>query len=214
LTLPGFGATKPLSEPSIYSFAKYINQCINELKLEDYSLCGHSMGAKLVLYATKLMGEKKPNKIILITPSPPTVEAMPKDEKERMLNHPKEREAIQTVHGATVKKLRKKRLQYAIDSQLRIDEATWDWWLLEGMENNIADRIKDLDIPTYIIFSKNDPVIDPEAIYEEVLPYMERASVVALGNVGHLIPLEAPRKLARQIKRITKVTTAHIPPSS
>ena len=202
LTLPGFGNTMPLNEPSIYEYSKYIIQCIADLKLENYILCGHSMGAKLVLYASKLMSDKMPTKLILIAPSPPTVEKMSATEKKRMLKHPDKNEAIQTVKGAAIKNIRKNRFQYAVDSQLRIDETTWSWWLLKGMQNNIADRIKDLNVPTYLIFSKNDPVIAHEAIYKEVLPYLKRPSLITIGNVGHLIPLEAPRKLARQIRRI------------
>ncbi len=205
LNLPGFGATPPLQEPSIYEFSKYIIQCIHELKLENYTLCGHSMGAKIALYASKLMVDNRPDRIILIAPSPPTIESMSNEEKERMLIHPNSEEAITTVLGATVKKLRKKKFEYAVESQLRIDEKTWDWWLLQGMENNIADRILDLEVPTFIIFSKNDSVVGPDSIYKEVLPYMKHPSVITLGNVGHLIPMEAPRKLARQIKRITKI---------
>lgn len=205
LNLPGFGSTPPLPEPSIYGFAQYINACIDELELKDYILCGHSMGAKLVLYATKIRAENKPERIILIAPSPPTVENMPKEERDRMLNHPNEDEAEKTVKGATQKKLRKKRFAYAVESQLKIDEKTWDWWLNKGMQDSIADRIKGQEIPSHVIYSNHDPVIEPNAIHEEVLPYLKNPSVIALGKIGHLIPLEAPRKLARQIKRIAKL---------
>lgn len=205
LNLPGFGNTPPLSEPSIYNFAQYINACIDELKLEDYILCGHSMGAKLVLYAAKLKLENRPTSLVLIAPSPPTVENMDKEERERMLNHPDEQEATITVNSACQKKLLKKRFAYAVQSQLNIHEATWDWWLKKGMRHSIADRIQGLEIPSHVIYSNNDPVIEPEAIHKEVLPYLESPSVIALGKVGHLIPLETPRKLARQIKRISKV---------
>jgi len=204
LNLPGFGSTRPISHPSIFEFSKFINACIDELRLKDYILCGHSMGGKLALYAAKIMEGVKPKKIILIAPSPPTVENMAAEERDRMLKHPNAEEALKTVKGAIKKKLGKKKFTYAIESQLRIDENTWDWWLNEGMQNNIAERIKDLDISTHIIFSRNDPVIAQEDIYSEVLPYLKIQSVITLGKIGHLIPMEAPRKLARQIKRITK----------
>lgn len=205
LNLPGFNNTAPLPEPSIYDFAQYINACIEELQLEDYILCGHSMGAKLVLYAAKIKLENSPKSIVLIAPSPPTVEKMDKEERERMLNHPDEGEAKNTVRGASQKSLRKKRFAYAVQSQLNIDEATWDWWLKRGMSHSIADRIEGLEIPSHIIYSNNDPVIEPETIHQEVMPYLLSPSLIAFGNVGHLIPLETPRKLARQIKRIAKL---------
>ncbi|WP_276165338.1 alpha/beta fold hydrolase [Zobellia alginiliquefaciens] len=204
LNLPGFGGTKPLAEPSIYGMAQYINVCIEELKLKDYILCGHSMGAKLVLYAAQIKNANLPKKILLIAPSPPTIENMSNDERKRMLNHPNRDEAANTVHGAKQKKMGKKRLLYAVNSQLRIEEETWKWWLHTGMNNNIAERIKGLDIPTDVIFSNDDPVISTEVIYNEVLPYIANPSTVALSKVGHLIPMEMPRRLARIIKKLHK----------
>lgn len=208
LNLPGFGATRPLSRPSIFEFSKFVNACIADLGLKEYMLCGHSMGGKLALYAAKIMEGVKPKKIILIAPSPPTVENMAAEERDRMLKHPNAEEAMKTVKGAIRRKLGKKKYAYAIESQLRIDDNTWNWWLTVGMQNNIAERIKNLDISTHIVFSKNDPVIAQEAIYSEVLPYLKKPSVIAFGKIGHLIPMEAPRKLARQIKRITKKSDA------
>jgi len=204
LNLPGFGGTPPLEEPSIYGFANYINSCVKELKLEDYILCGHSMGAKFALYAAKLMPTNPPKHVVLIAPSPPTVEHMTAQERQRMLKHPDRAEAIQTVKGATVKNLRKIKFDQAVASQLKIDPTTWKWWLLEGMRHNIAERIKDLEMGITVIYAREDPVIPEAHIHSEVLPYIQKPSTVALGKVGHLMPMEAPRKLARQLHRIAK----------
>lgn len=204
LNLPGFGGTTPINEPSIYEFATYINTCIAKLELDNYIICGHSMGAKLVLYAAQLMAENKPKHIILIAPSPPTTEQMDASEKKRMMHHPDRDEAIATVEGATLKKLRPDRFEYAIESQLQIDSNTWNWWLNTGMAHSIADRITGLEMGTTVIYSKDDPVIPEENIHTEVLPYLNKPSIVALSKIGHLIPMEAPRKLAREIKRISK----------
>jgi len=46
------------------------------------------MGRRLGLYAFLINEGIKSKKVILIAPSPPTVEHMPDDEKKRMLNHP------------------------------------------------------------------------------------------------------------------------------
>ncbi|HEA21836.1 hypothetical protein LCGC14_0665930 [marine sediment metagenome] len=204
LNLPGFGGNTPIAQPSIYEFSQFINACIDELNLKEYTLCGHSMGGKLALYAAQMMKGVKPSNIVLIAPSPPTVEDMEEQERDRMLIHPNAEEALKTVRGATIKKLEKKRFAYALESQMRIDENTWDWWLTKGMRNNIADRVESLKIPTYVIFSKDDPVIAPEAIYSEVLPHLKKPSFTALTKVGHLIPMESPRKLARLLKRFGK----------
>ena len=202
IDLPGFNDTPPLENKSIVAFAHYINGCIKELQLTDYILCGHSMSGKLVLLSAMLLEGHRPEKLILIAPSPPTTEDMSESEKKRMLNHPNIDEAIKTVKNVTVKKLKKKRFTYAVDSQLRIDDKTWDWWIEDGMNEDIANQIQGLDIKSYVISSKKDPAINIDAIYEEVLPNLEKPTMITLTKVGHLIPMEMPKKLAKKIKKI------------
>lgn len=204
LNLPGFNDTAIDEEPSIYNYSQFINAQIEALNLDSYILCGHSMGGKLALYAALINENIKPKKIILIAPSPPTVEHMPDDEKKRMLNHPNREEAIATVENASVKKLNETKFKYAVDSQLRIHSKAWEWWIHIGMNHNISNGIHTLDIPTIVICSKDDPVIFMDAIYNDVMPYLSKGTLLSLSGIGHLIPLEATRKLAKHIKRICK----------
>ena len=205
LNLPGFNETELNFEPSIYEYAIFVNKQIEALKLKDYTLCGHSMGGKIALYAALMNEVNKPKKIILVAPSPPTTENMPDDEKERMLQHPNKIEAIQTVKNGIVKKLRRGKFEYAVNSQLRINTKAWNWWINEGMNHDISMGIKNLEIPTFVICSKNDPVISMDAIYNEVMPYLSKGTLIVFNRIGHLIPLEATRKLARHIKKISKI---------
>lgn len=201
INLPGFGDTQELQKPSVYGFAIYINSIVDELGLTDYTMCGHSMGAKLILYAAQLMTGPKPKKLILIAPSPPTVEDMVDSEKKRMLKHPHEEEAKNTVAVATNKSIKRGKFLYAVESQLRIKSNTWQWWITTGMENNIASRISGLKVPAFVICSAKDPIIPIELIFKEVLPHLFQPSLIRLSKSGHLIPLEAPRKLARIIRK-------------
>ncbi len=203
LNLPGFGNTAPLETKTIKNFAEYLNQWITNLNLDNYILCGHSMGAKIVAYAAA-SATTPPEHLILIAPSPPTVEKMPSEEKKRMLKHPDRTEAINTVNGATVQKLDTEKFQHAIDSQLAIDDATWDWWLERGMENDVSAHIKTGQVPTTIICSQDDPVIPMQWIEEEVKPYFKNPEVIVWKNLGHLIPMEAPEKLAEALQKLLK----------
>lgn len=170
ITLPGFGNTQPFSEPSINNFANYINDCIAHLQLKTYILCGHSMSAKLILYSTQINRGFIPKGLILIAPSPPTVEQIEENERNRMLKHPNEVEAIQTVKNSTTKNLKNRKFNLAVASQLEADPGTWNWWIESGMCNNIADRIQGVKIPIYVICAKKDPVISMEAIYNGGAP--------------------------------------------
>ena len=205
LNLPGFGGTPPGAEPSIYFFANWINEQIKKLNITNYTLCGHSMSAKLILYAAQMMTGEPPKKLILVAPSPPTTENMSKEDRLRMLDHPNIEEARNTVDKVIRKRMRKAKRQYAIDSQLRIDNNTWQWWLNQGMHHDISKFIEFLQIPVFVICSRKDPVIKMKAIYNEVLPNLNRASLIIFNRCGHLIPMESPRKLAREIRRISRL---------
>jgi len=203
LNLPGFGNTAPLETKSIKAFAEYLNHYITDLKLDKYALCGHSMGAKIGAYAAA-SATHPPERLILIAPSPPTVEKMPDAEKKRMLKHPDRAEATTTVKNATVQQLDEERFQHAVDSQLAIDNATWNWWLEQGMENDVSGHIKTAQVPTTIICSQDDPVIPMQWIEEEVKPYFKNPEVIVWENLGHLIPMEAAEKLANTLKNLLK----------
>lgn len=201
LNLPGFGGTEALPDKNIARYAEFIKEQIEDLSLVDYILCGHSMGAKLAAYAAAKI-ERKPERLILIAPSPPTVEKMPEEEKKRMLKHPDRKEARNTVNNVTVQELSEEKFIHGINSQLEIEELTWRWWIEEGMNNDVSEIIKTNQIPTTILCSEDDPVIPIEWIENEVKPYFEKSEVVMWSALGHLIPMEAPEKLAREIKRI------------
>ena len=204
LTLPGFGGIEPLKKPTIRAFSEWIIAQLDDMNIDRYILCGHSMGGKLALFTAFTATEHPPEKIILIAPSPPTTEAMPSAEKKRMLNHPNKLEAVTTVNNAIAKKLKKNRFDYAVESQLIIDENTWEWWIKTGMNNDVSWATTGLDLPVHVICSANDPVITLDSINNEVLPNLKNVRLITFGKSGHLIPMESPRKLARHLKRIVK----------
>ena len=202
ICLPGFGNTQPLEDLSIFSFANYINQCIEELELKNYVLCGHSMGGKLILYAQQLALHNRASGLVLIAPSPPTMEKMDEQDKENMLSLSDRHAAMVNVDKATFKSLKKKKLTVAIDSQLQVDAKTREWWVESGMTDDISERIPGLEAPTFVICAKEDPIIPMGEIYDSVMPHLYRPRLIQLTKCGHLVPLEAPRRLSKRLMKI------------
>lgn len=201
LNLPGFGKTSPLDKPSIDAFAQYVREETDRQGLASYTLLGHSMGGKIAVQVAANDTDRRVERLILIAPSPPTVEQMPTEEKERMLRHPDRDEAEKTVKNATQVSLSSQQHSLAVETQLAIDEATWRWWLLEGMDHSIADQVDRISIPITVLASDDDPVIDAETIQQEVMAVLPEADLARTRGIGHLLPLEAPNWVAEQIRQ-------------
>ncbi|MGB6151961.1 MAG: alpha/beta hydrolase, partial [Pricia sp.] len=182
ITLPGFGNTKPLENQSIFSLANYINNCIEELSLDNYLLCGHSMGGKLILYANQIAVNNKAKGLVLIAPSPPTIEKMTEEEKQTMLSISDIEAATEAAKDATFKNLTGKKLSLAVESQLQVDRETRKWWLETGMSNDISERIPGLHIPTFVICATEDTVIPMDEIYNSVLPFLYKPRLIQLSR--------------------------------
>jgi pimeloyl-ACP methyl ester carboxylesterase len=201
INLPGFGGAAAMQEPSIGRFASFVQEQLKSLGINAYTLIGHSMGGKIAMQVAASAGSGTIRQLILVAPSPPTTEPMPAKEKERMLHHPDRKEAEKTVKNATKQSLSNEKERLAVETQLMIDHATWRWWLLEGMDHSIADKIKPLQLPITVLASDDDPVMTQEVIQERVLQVLDRATLSTTHQVGHLIPLEAPLWLAQQIRK-------------
>ncbi len=202
INLPGFGGATAQKTPLINNFAGYVQEILDSLNITSYTLIGHSMGAKIAMQLASNATQGAVRQLILVAPSPPTTEPMPQKEKERMLNHPDRKEAEETVKGATKKELNADQFNLAVDTQLIIDHNTWRWWLLEGMEHSIAERINLRSLPVTVIASKDDPIMTPEVIDQRVMQVINHASLISTEGIGHLIPLEAENWLGDQIRKI------------
>ena len=200
ITLPGFGTLKPLKNPSIQAFAKHVHKELIEKGIKKYSLAGHSMGAKIALQIAANVPAKTIQQLILIAPSPPTFELISNKDKERMLHHRDPGAAEKIIKMAVKKSLSDAQYQMALKDQLDVDANTWRWWIEEGVNHSIANEIHHLDMPVTVLTSKDDPVMTPDVIRNQVIPYVNNARLVETKGFGHFGAFEAPDWIAQQIR--------------
>ena len=189
--LPGFGGAAPLEEPSLEAMAHWVIDHVKKQGIHKYTLAGHSMGGKIAVQVAAY-DEAAVQRLILIAPSPPSVEPIPTAEKERMLHHPNRQEAETTVKKITIRPLTPAQHNLAVGTQLIADPNTWRWWLTEGTTHSIHDQALRIHIPVTILASEDDPAIAFDTIQQSVLPAFPGANLITIKGVGHLSPLEAP----------------------
>lgn len=202
LNLPGFGGEPALPQPSIAGFTSFIIQKLEGLNIESFVLIGHSMSGKIAVDVAANDPNFAVKQLILVAPSPPTIERIPDKELQRMLIHPNQHEAETTANSITIKPLSEEQRQLVIKNNLATDNKTWNWWLQEGVHHSIAEDAAHLFLPVTVIVSEDDPAISVESTLTETMPNLPDAKLITTKGVGHLIPIEAPEWLAGQIEMI------------
>jgi pimeloyl-ACP methyl ester carboxylesterase len=204
LNLPGFGGLPFLGNPSLSGMAEYVTEQIRALNTGPCILIGHSMGGKIAVQVAIQNAENDLiSQLILVAPSPPSVEKMPENQKELLRGEQSDLQAIKNVDDAIVKHLTKAQQELAVKTQMEIEVAARKWWVDEGTMESVAAKSKDLKLPITLIVSKTDPAITYEMTTTETIPnFPTHAKLIITADIGHLIPLEDPAWLAKMIKRV------------
>lgn len=198
VNLPGFGNAPPIAQPTIEKMSAVICRELTKRSISSFAMVGHSMGAKLALYAAARCAIK-PKHIILVAPSPPSFEPITEEAREKMLELPNKQNSMEAVTSASRLSLSPEKFDLAVNNRIQTDPATWRWWILEGMNESIVNELPKIHCSISLIASQSDPIIQPATIQTEVIDRLPITNVSWTSNIGHLIPLEAPHWLAQEI---------------
>lgn len=197
----GFGASD--AEPENFAVKDYaddIADLIEILRLENYTLVGHSMGGKIAL-AVAAQNPAGLRSLILLAPSPPSPEPIPENEREKMLNtHGNRCAATETVCKAAGGKLSAEVFERSITDNLRTSAAAWRAWLEKGSREDISAEISRINVPVLIAAGERDETMTAELLTREIARRIRDASLTVIAEAGHLLPLEAPVEIALLIR--------------
>jgi pimeloyl-ACP methyl ester carboxylesterase len=195
--LRGFGASdKPESGFTCEQFARDAATVAAALNLGGYTVVGHSMSGKV----TQLLAAERPVglvALVLVAPAPLVASPVPEEKRagQRAVygDVARVREMIVAMAG---RPLKEERLNVLVEDGMRASRRAWDGWIDVMREEDLADRLPDIAVPTLVLHGGNDPLRTEEALCTDVADRISGAAFAVLPNVGHLPHVEEPSALA------------------
>jgi pimeloyl-ACP methyl ester carboxylesterase len=199
----GWGAAASLSGPySLQQMAADVDTVAARLGLERVVLIGHSMGGKVA----QIVAGRRPaylSGLVLVAPAPPRPPAHVTSAYQQELAH-----AYDTAESAAFSldnvlahkplsdDLRRQVLHDSLDSA----PVARTVWPLEGVAADVSESAKAIAVATLVLAGQYD-LVEPPAVQEDLLlPAIRGARMVTLPDAGHLLPLESPADVAREIQ--------------
>jgi len=176
--LPGFGQSEEPKEIwTVYDYAKWINDLLNELNIDNPIMIGHSFGGKIsLIYASKY----KVNKLILFG-SPFKKEIKKLSTKTKILKALKKVPVLNKLEGVAKKHIGSRDYKNASEFMRKI--------LVEHVNLDITEDVKKIKSPTLIIWGEQDQEVPVERAYEleKLIP---DAGVIVYDGCTHYAYLE------------------------
>ena len=176
--LPGFGSS---SEPNtiwtMYDYTEAIHDLLEELKINNPIMIGHSFGGKIsLIYASKY----KVSKLVLFG-SPFKQEIKKLSFKTKVLKFLKKVPVINKLEGFAKKHIGSRDYKQASDFMRKI--------LVEHVNLDITEDVKKIKCPTLVVWGTMDQEVPVERAYE-LEKLIEDAGVVVYEGASHYAYLE------------------------
>ena len=205
MDLRGYGARKDVSGTyTVDEAAGDVLAVADELGWTEFSVIGHSMGAKIghqVLHQAR----SRVRRLVGINPVPAA--ATPMDEQtwglfDGAAADPRNREAI--IDFTTGSKLTKTFIDHVVGHSLETSNvqafaAYLRMWAKEDFSAQVSSAGS--GVPVKVIVGETDPAISAEVARETWLVYFPGAELEVMTNAGHYPMFETPVALATSIER-------------
>lgn len=178
LDLPGHGeSSEPDTAWTLYDFVELLHELLEELKVKNPILLGHSFGGKIsLLYASKYSVEK-----LVLFGSPYKKEVQKLSVKTKVLKGLKKVPVVNKLEGFAKKHIGSTDYKNASPLMREI--------LVNHVNLDITEEIKKIKAPTLLIWGTLDREVPLEQAYE-IEALLKDAGVVVFENCTHYAYLE------------------------
>jgi pimeloyl-ACP methyl ester carboxylesterase len=180
---------------------------IEEARLSQYVIVGHSMGGKVALALAAQQPEGLRG-LFLLAPSPPTPEPISEKDRAESLAGWGDREAsnscLQRITNLPVTAEAAARFT---EDNLRTTEAVWSWWYSKGSRENISGSMRDVTVPVCILTGSEDSVISPEVQQSDTARPLANCRLIRIPGAGHLLTDEVPNTVEAALRQFLSTLT-------
>ncbi len=161
-------------------------------------LVGHSMGGKIAL---ALAGRRTSGLrgLVLVAPSPPGPEPMTDNARAKLRAAWGDPVAAQEVAHGISRHRDGPVFNQIVADHLSASHEGWLAWLDGGSREDLRTLARQVDVPTLVVARADDAVLGPAVQDKETMPMLPDASLHIIEGSRHLIPLDAPKRLAATI---------------
>lgn len=211
--LPGFGLTGPNATGDYRgeTYARFVLDLMDQLKVQRFVIAGNSLGGE-VAWRTALMAPQRVSKLILVDAAGPALEsdAVPIGfmlARVPLLNHLLERvlpraivaSSVHSVYGDPAKvdgALVDRYYELALREGNR---RAWMQRLQQTRRGQDAERIRELKLPTLILWGGRDRLIPP-AVAQRFREDITGSELVVFDELGHVPQEEDPARSVAPVK--------------
>lgn len=201
--LPGHGRTQPISQPTIDSLAKLLQDYITENEIEYPTLVGHAMGGLIAMRYT-FSHPAEVDRLIVIDAAPKQLASQ--EQKlivaDQLMNDYDRFVASQYLELSTRQELNER----ILDQALRTDSATFIALLMSSFDFDLTEELPRQAVPILVVGSHAlfpAPERAKERLNEIGYGKAHTISFKHMPEVGHYVMLEMPIHLASVILAFT-----------
>ncbi|WP_196885341.1 alpha/beta fold hydrolase [Aureivirga sp. CE67] len=181
----------PLIKTNVKNLAKYLNEFIKHKQLENVILLGNSLGGHVALYYAKLYQENV--KALVLTGSSGLYENSMGDTYPRRGDYDFIKEKVQDVFfkPETATKEIVDEVFSTVNDRNKVIKTLAI--AKSAIRHNMAKDLPNINVPTCLIWGKNDTVTPPE-VADEFHDLLSNSDLYWVDNCGHAAMMEVPEE--------------------
>lgn len=198
--LPGFGSAAGAIGPfDIGTYADAAGSALDAMASKQLLVVGHSMGGKIAL-AVAARRPARLTGLVLLSPSPPTAEPMTDAERAAALAGWGDPAYVAaSIERTTAMPISSEARATEIAGMLQTSAPAWRSWFEAGSREDISKSMADIEVSATILCGTVDRTIPLAVLQSEVAARLVDAEIIEITGAGHLLPVEAPDKVAGAI---------------